>query len=204
MAMIVGVLGIQGAYTRHVEMLARLGNVPPRTVRFADEFDDLDALIIPGGESTTFTILLERWGLRDRIIAFLNSGRPIWGTCAGAVVLCSRILDRNKEVDIKPLCAVDVAVERNGFGRQVDSFEADVKIELAPGGSAIFNGVFIRAPRFSELGKAVKVLGWLGQEPVMIEHGNALLTSFHPELTDDTTIHRYFVGKLADAKEEVV
>lgn len=204
-ALVVGVLAIQGDFDRHLAMLARIEDVTGVQARFPEDFANLDGLIIPGGESTTFTILFDRWGMRERIADFIESDRPVWGTCAGAIVLASRVLDNDKKVDVRPLNAVDLTVLRNGFGRQVDSFEAPVALELngAGNGGIMFNGVFIRAPRFSDIGNEARVIGTLSGEPVMIEQGNVMVTSFHPELTGNDRVHRYFIGKVRANRESV-
>ncbi len=200
----IGVLGVQGDYAKHIEAFRAVSGVSPRLVRFAREIALLDGLIIPGGESTTLTILFDRWGFREAISEFIQSGGRVWGTCAGAIMLGKKVIDGDENVDVVPLGAIDVAVDRNAYGRQVESFEADVSLELVPGVFERFNGVFIRAPRFRQIGANVRIMGRLGGEPVMIEQGSVLISSFHPELTGDARIHSYFAGTLRDVKEEAV
>lgn len=199
----VGVLAIQGDFDKHLTMLGSIPLVKGRRVRFPDEFAGLDGLIIPGGESTTFTIHYDRWGYREAISEFIGSGRCVWGTCAGAIMLSSRVFDNDEQVDVQPLCAVDCDVLRNGWGRQVESFEAPVSINIGSGPSKRFNGVFIRAPRFRNIGSGVRIKGLYGAEPVMIEQNNVVISSFHPELTDDSLVHEYFAGKVRAALENI-
>ena len=202
---VIGVLAIQGDFEKHIAALARIDGAKAVRVRFPDDIDKLDGMIIPGGESTTFTIHFDRWGFRGRVAEFIASGRPVWGTCAGAIMLASRGLDNDEQVDVRPLGAVDIAVVRNGYGRQVNSFETPVTLELdgAEKSGIIFSGVFIRAPRFTELGDAARISGRFGDEPVMIEQGSVLVTSFHPELTGDDRVHRYFAGKVRARLESI-
>jgi pyridoxal 5'-phosphate synthase pdxT subunit len=171
----IGVLALQGAFREHIAMLQRLG-ADAIEVRLPEQLDDLDALVIPGGESTTMAKLAALYGLDDAIRAF---GRPILGTCAGMI-----LLDRSH------LGLVDIEVDRNAYGRQVASFEAEV--DLRDGGEPL-RGVFIRAPRARELGEGVDVLAELDGEPVLLRDGLVMVASFHPELTDDTRVHERFL-----------
>ncbi len=172
---VIGVLALQGAFREHVAALRRLG-AEAVEVRLPGELDRLDALVIPGGESTTIMRLARLYGLDAAIRAF---GRPILGTCAGMILL-----------DRAHLGLVDLLVDRNAYGRQVASFEAD--LDLGDGGPA-FHGVFIRAPRVREVGGGVEVLAELDGEPVLLREGNVMVSSFHPELTDDPRIHGSFL-----------
>jgi pyridoxal 5'-phosphate synthase pdxT subunit len=171
----IGVLAVQGNFREHAAVLRRLG-AEPVEVRKADELDDLDGLIIPGGESTAITRLMRLYGIEDAIRRFPG---PVFGTCAGMI-----LLDRDH------LGLVDVAVARNAYGRQVASFEAD--LELA-GEDKPLRGVFIRAPRVMEAGSGVDVLAEHDGEPVLLRQGRVLVASFHPELTDDTRVHERFL-----------
>jgi 5'-phosphate synthase pdxT subunit len=171
----IGVLALQGAFREHAQVLRRLG-ADVVQVRLPEDLDGLDGLVIPGGESTTITSLAELYGLDDAIRAYRGA---ILGTCAGMIVL-----------DREHLALADLDVERNAYGRQVKSFEADV--ELA-GEDRPLRGVFIRAPRIRTLGPAVEVLGKLDSEPVLVRDGRFLLASFHPELTDDPRVHELFL-----------
>ncbi len=168
-------LALQGAFREHASMLRRLG-AEVIEVRLPEELDGLDALVIPGGESTTIASLAEEYGLDDAIRSF---SEPILGTCAGMIVLDREHLD-----------LADLEAERNAYGRQVRSFEADV--ELADDERPL-RGIFIRAPRIRELGPGVEVVGTLDGEPVLVRDGRLLLASFHPELTDDTRVHERFL-----------
>lgn len=171
----IGVLAVQGNFREHVSMLRRLG-VEAVEVRKPEELDDLDGLVVPGGESTAIARLVRLYGLEEAIRAF---GRPLFGTCAGMILL-----------DRRHLGLLDLEVSRNAYGRQVASFEAD--LELA-GEEEPLRGIFIRAPRVAEIGPEVDVLAELDGEPVLLRQGRVLVAAFHPELTDDTRVHERFL-----------
>ena len=171
----IGVLAVQGNFREHAAMLRRLG-AEPVEVRKPEQLDGLDGLIIPGGESTAIMRLVRLYGLEDAIREF---SRPVFGTCAGMI-----LLDRNH------LGVLDLDVERNAYGRQVASFEADLDLD---GDERPLRGVFIRAPRVAEVGADVDVLAELDGEPVLLREGRVLVASFHPELTDDTRVHEKFL-----------
>jgi pyridoxal 5'-phosphate synthase pdxT subunit len=177
----IGVLAVQGNFREHVAMLRRLG-AEPVEVRKPEQLRDLDGLVIPGGESTTFMRLMRLYGLEQAVQGF---ERPVLGTCAGLIVL-----------DREHLGLVDVDVARNAYGRQVASFEAD--LELA-GEAAPLRGVFIRAPRVERAGEGVEVLAELDGEPVLLRQGRFLAATFHPELTDDTRVHELFLDAVREA-----
>jgi pyridoxal 5'-phosphate synthase pdxT subunit len=177
----IGVLALQGNFREHAAMLRRLG-AEPVEVRKPEQLEGLDGLVIPGGESTTFMRLMRLYGLEDAIRRF---EQPVLGTCAGLIVL-----DRDH------LGLVDLEVERNAYGRQVASFEAD--LELA-GDEKPLRGVFIRAPRIQRAGGDVEVLGELDSEPVLLRQGRFLVATFHPELTDDTRVHELFLDAVREA-----
>ena len=179
--MLIGVLALQGAFREHAAMLRQLG-AEVVEVRLPEQLGALDGLVIPGGESTTIARLARLYGLDDAIRGFRQ---PIFGTCAGMILLDRRHLGR-----------ADVAVERNAYGRQVSSFEADVDL---PGESDPFRGVFIRAPRVREVGAGVEVLAELDGEPVLLRDGDVLVAAFHPELTDDPRVHRRFLELVTEA-----
>lgn len=183
----IGVLALQGDFVEHVHVLRTL-DVEPVEVRKPEQLGDLDGLIIPGGESTTFGKLATTFGLIEPIRLFCSSGKPVWGTCAGMIFLA-------KDVGMRqPILGVmDVKVKRNAFGRQVDSFEMDLDINgLEPRGP--FHAIFIRAPMMESVGKGVDVLAKLEDGTIVAaRQGNLFATSFHPELTKDTRVHRYFV-----------
>ena len=160
-------------------------------VRKADELDAIDALIIPGGESTSMAKLMDAYELRAPLQAFAHSGRPLWGTCAGLILMASRLEEDRPE----PLGLMDVIVRRNGFGRQIDSFETELEITGIPGDPV--HAVFIRAPLIVETGPGVETLAALADgTPVVVRQGNLLASAFHPELTRDTRVHRYLLGML--------
>jgi 5'-phosphate synthase pdxT subunit len=171
----IGVLAVQGNFREHAAMLQRLG-VDSVEVRKPEQLEGLDALVIPGGESTTFMRLMRLYGLDEAVRAFEG---PLLGTCAGMIVL-----------DRRHLGAVDIEVDRNAYGRQVASFEADLALE---GDVKPLRGVFIRAPRVREVGPEVEVLAELDGEPVLLREGRVIVASFHPELTDDTRVHERFL-----------
>jgi 5'-phosphate synthase pdxT subunit len=171
----IGVLAVQGNFREHAQMLRRLG-AEPVEVRKPEQLEGLEGLVIPGGETTAIMRLVQLYGLEDAIREF---ARPVFGTCAGMI-----LLDRNH------LDMLDLEVARNAYGRQVASFEAD--LELA-GDDEPLRGVFIRAPRVAETGPGVEVLAELDGEPVLLRDGRVLVASFHPELTGDTRVHERFL-----------
>lgn len=183
----IGVLGLQGAFARHIDTLAELG-VATRRVRTPDDLENLDGIVLPGGESTTMGNLLHSSGLLQPLGAALGAGLPALGTCAGLILLASRVLDgRPDQVDFG---ALDVTVRRNGYGRQVDSFERDISII---GSEDPFHAVFIRAPIIEEVGSGVEVLATLDEHPILVRQGAVMGCSFHPELTADGRIHQMFL-----------
>jgi pyridoxal 5'-phosphate synthase pdxT subunit len=171
----IGILAVQGDFREHAAMLRRLG-AEPIEIRKPEQLDDVDGLVIPGGESTAIMRLIRIYGLEEAVRRF---ERPVFGTCAGMILL-----------DREHLGLVDVLVRRNAYGRQVASFETD--LELAEDGGKV-RGVFIRAPRVAEVGPDVEVLAELEGEPVLLRDGRFLVASFHPELTDDTRVHELFL-----------
>lgn len=187
----VGVLALQGDFREHIEMLRSLG-ADAREIRLPDELKQVQGLIIPGGESTTIGKIAVEYGLLDAIRECVAGGMPVWGTCAGMIVLAKKI-SRSMRGGQPLLGLMDITVQRNAFGRQVDSFEADVSITVL--GAAPFHCVFIRAPMIEAVGPDVRVLGRLAEtgEIVAAQQGRLLATSFHPELTGDLRVHRYFL-----------
>lgn len=182
----VGVLALQGDFVEHLRMLRQTSHEAIE-VRLPEHLDGLDALIMPGGESTTFGKLAVRWGLIEPIRAFARSGKPVWGTCAGLIFLA-------RDVDHKQptLGLMDVSVRRNAFGRQIDSFSAPLMIEGIEGEP--FEGVFIRAPVIQSVGPGVDVLSQLENGAIVAaRQANLLGTSFHPELTNDPRVHQLFL-----------
>ncbi|RPF47162.1 pyridoxal phosphate synthase yaaE subunit [Thermodesulfitimonas autotrophica] len=186
----VGVLALQGAFREHKWALERLGVSAPLVLK-AEDLAAIDALIIPGGESTTIGRLLNVFGLMAPLLARVAAGLPVFGTCAGMVLLAREI-----EGSAQPrLGVMDVTVRRNAFGRQVDSFEVDLTVSVL--GPPPFRGVFIRAPYITRVGPGVEVLACLAEKVILVRQGRLLAASFHPELTDDLRLHRYFVNEVA-------
>lgn len=187
----IGVLDIQGSVEEHFEMLKKLG-VEGVLVKNIADFKSIKGLIIPGGESTTIGKLLRRFGLRDEIIRLAKSGKlAVWGTCAGAILLAKKIIG-NQQADTLEL--MNIEIERNAYGRQLDSFETQVEFDLGAGSlGKVVPAIFIRAPMIVNIGKKVKVLATHKGEIVAAREGNLLATNFHPELTDDLEVHKYFV-----------
>ncbi len=191
--MTLGVLAIQGDFLEHIQTLERLG-VPSREIRMPGQLDEVDGLIIPGGESTTIVQLIDIYGFRTKLTEKVESGLPVWGTCAGMIVIADELTNHRP----KPLHLMDINVSRNAFGRQVDSFEIDLQIGGIEGPP--FRCVFIRAPVVNSVGADVRVLARLPDDrPIAVRQGNLLGTSFHPELTDDTRVHELFVKIVEDA-----
>ncbi|MDP7066696.1 MAG: pyridoxal 5'-phosphate synthase glutaminase subunit PdxT [Acidimicrobiales bacterium] len=195
MSAVVGVLALQGASREHTAALERLG-VIVQQVRLPQDLVGIDALVIPGGESTTISMLLESSGTFEPMAQLLHEGLPVLGTCAGMILLAGDVLDGRP--DQKTFAQIDIAVRRNGFGRQVASFESDLKIE---GFEEPFPGVFIRAPVVQTVDRSVEVLASVEldggkQSPALCRQGNVIVSSFHPELTDDLRIHQMFLANL--------
>jgi pyridoxal 5'-phosphate synthase pdxT subunit len=184
----VGVLALQGAFAAHQRVLADLG-VQSCQVRTPDHLDGIDALVIPGGESTTMSKLLESSGLFHPIAALIDHGMPVFGTCAGMILLASQVLDGRP--DQRTFSALDIAVRRNGYGRQIDSFEADIDVT---GLDEPFHAVFIRAPKIESAGPGVEVLATHDGAPVMVRSGAVTVASFHPEISGDARLHAQFVN----------
>ena len=190
---LVGVLALQGDVREHLAALRAQGAraVP---VRRPEELDDVDGLVLPGGESTTIAKLADRFGLLDPLRKAVANGLPVYGSCAGMILLADRLLDA--PADQQTIGGLDVTVRRNAFGRQVDSFESDVDLAGVPGEPV--HAVFIRAPWVEEAGEGVQVLGRVVGGPadgriVAVRQGNLVATSFHPELTGDRRVHALFV-----------
>jgi len=182
-----GVLALQGDFREHGRILTDVGAIPVE-VRTTEVLASVDCLVIPGGESTTIGKLARAYDLVDPVRARVAAGMPVFGTCAGMIVLAERVMGGD------PLFAVmDIGVERNAYGRQVESFEADVDVE---GIQHSVRGVFIRAPRITDVGSGVRVLAEHEGAPVVLEEGNLLVSSFHPELIGETGLHRYLLDKL--------
>jgi 5'-phosphate synthase pdxT subunit len=183
----IGVLALQGDFREHGFVLRDLG-VEPVEVRTADHLREVQALVIPGGESTAIGKLARQHELVEPIVERARSGMPMLGTCAGMIVMADRV-----EGGETLLGLVDVTVTRNAYGRQVDSFEADLDVE---GIDDPVRGVFIRAPRVEDVGEGVHVLAEYGGSPVVAEQGNLLIAAFHPELVGETRLHEYLLRKV--------
>lgn len=189
----IGVLALQGDFAEHIAALNELQDVRAVPVKTAEQIGDCDGLVIPGGESTTIGKLCERFELDEAIGTLHEAKKPIWGTCAGLILLAKDIVDSKQW----RLGYMDIEVERNAFGRQVESFEADLEIAGWDGGSA--RGVFIRAPYVTRTGDEVNILSKYDDKIVMVRQGHLLGTAFHPELTDDRRVQQYFIEMIAEA-----
>ena len=201
-APVVGVLALQGDVREHVRSLAACG-AEARPVRRPEELAAVDALVIPGGESTTMSKLADIFEMREPITKRIAAGMPVYGSCAGMIMLATEVLDGRP--DQRGFDGIDMTVRRNAFGRQVDSFEAPVALAGVEGEP--FHAVFIRAPWVERVGADVEVLGRVGAGPaadriVAVRQGNLLATSFHPELTGDLRLHRYFVDLVRDRERD--
>nr|WP_245547434.1 pyridoxal 5'-phosphate synthase glutaminase subunit PdxT [Halobacteroides halobius] len=187
--MTVGVLDLQGGVAEHLKSLEQIPEVNPIPVKKKEKLNNLDGLILPGGESTTMGKLINIFNLKEPIIKLAKQGTPIWGTCAGMILLAQKIKDETNHLGL-----MNITVQRNGYGNQLDSFVvkkaipeiSDKKIPL----------VFIRAPYITEVGPKAKILLKLNNKIVAVEEDNLLVTSFHPELEDDLTMHHYFIEKI--------
>ena len=187
---LVGVLALQGAFVAHQRALEGVG-ARTRQVRQPADLVGVDALVIPGGESTTMSKLLSTSGLFDDIKALLSDGLPVFGTCAGMILLASQVLDGR--ADQLSFGAIDMSVQRNGYGRQVDSFETDLDVA---GFDQPFHAVFIRAPKVISIGANVEVLAEYDGVPVVARQGQIMVASFHPELTHDARLHARFLQEV--------
>ena len=180
---------MQGAVARHTVAFANLG-VATSEVRTPDDLDDVDALVMPGGESTTMSLLLDANDLRDPLARRLAGGMPALGTCAGMILLATNVLDGRD--DQRSFGSLDIDVRRNAFGRQVESFEADLDVRDLEDGA--LHAVFIRAPRVERTGPGVEVLAELDDKAVMVRQGAVMATAFHPELSNDRRVHELFLS----------
>ncbi len=192
MSRVVGVLALQGAFEAHQHVLRDLG-IETVQVRTPADLELADALVMPGGESTTMSHLLLTSGLFDAIDARLKQGMPVFGTCAGMILLAQGVLDGRS--DQRSFGAIDIDVKRNAYGRQIDSFETDITLD---GFVEDFHAVFIRAPQIARIGDGVQVLARHNQDVVLARQGSVMVASFHPELTSDARIHSMFIGLLQE------
>ena len=186
----VGVIAVQGDFEKHIEALKRLHKkaLTVLEVRTPEELDRVERVIIPGGESTTVGLLMERYGLGDALKQRAKHGMPMWGTCMGMIMMAKDVIGKKQQYTLGLL---DITVERNAFGAQVHSFEDEVRIE---GMTDPVLGVFIRAPIVTRCGDAVDAIGCYEGKVVAVRQGNLLGTAFHPELTDDTRLHQWFLS----------
>ena len=190
--MIVGVLALQGDFREHISAVQECGHQAIE-VRTRAQLGSLDALILPGGESTTIIHLAQLFDLYEPISSNIKAGFPVYGSCAGMILLAEKILDG--KVGQKTFGGIDMTVRRNAFGRQVDSFETDLDFA-----GRSLHAVFIRAPWVEEVGPSVEVLAEASGHPVAVRQGSLLATSFHPELTSDLAVHRYFFEEVCKAR----
>ena len=189
----IGVLAVQGDFAEHIAILRKMG-VETSEVRLPHQLEDVDGLIIPGGESTTLSRLMSLYELREPIVQLTRKGKGVWGTCAGMIMLASEIT----EEDPIPLGLMDIGVRRNAFGRQIDSFEQDLPVAGFHGDP--FHAIFIRAPVIIRVGAEVHVLATVGEDtPVAVQQDRMMATAFHPELTNDTRFHRHFLNLISGA-----
>ncbi|MCL5948583.1 MAG: pyridoxal 5'-phosphate synthase glutaminase subunit PdxT [Actinobacteria bacterium] len=195
--MIAGILALQGDFAAHADTLGSI-SVGSKYIRRPDDLDGIDGLVMPGGESTTMSILMESVGLFEPLRRLMIDGMPVLATCAGMIMLSAEIADgRDDQISFKML---DVSIKRNGYGRQLQSFEKDIWIsDLGP---APFHGVFIRAPRVIAVGPRVEVLARVEGDTVMCREQNVLACTFHPELTDDRRVHSLFVQMMRNGSRQ--
>lgn len=186
-SVIIGVLALQGDFAKHIETLQSLG-VKTKEVRKPEDLDDCDALIIPGGESTVISRRIDFIQMRKTLVQFAEK-KPLFGTCAGLILMAHEV----ESAPFIPLKLLDIKVERNAYGRQVESFQAPIELQLEPNHPKFFRAVFIRAPRIIVSGPEIEILATHNGAPVLVRQGRHLGASFHPELTSDPVIHRYFV-----------
>jgi len=181
----IGILDIQGSVEEHFAALKKL-KVEPVLVKTLEALESVDALILPGGESTTIGKLLKRFGLKDAVIKRVQAGMPIWGTCAGAILLAKKIKEKDLEDGLE---LMDITIERNAYGAQMDSFETEIEFD-----GKIIPAVFIRAPKILEAGDDVEILAREDSDIVAAREKNILITTFHPEMTKDLTVYEYFIN----------
>jgi len=193
----IGVLALQGAFIEHCQILQQIG-VDVREIRLPGQLQQLDGLIMPGGESTTILKLMHGYGLYAPLKELIGKGFPVWGTCAGMICLAAKIKN-SQHSSLQPLEAMDIIVKRNAFGRQVDSFEIDLDVPAL--GSQPYPAVFIRAPLIEKVGLSVEILARMDEGVIVAaRQGNLLVSSFHPELTADIRFHQYFENIVASSR----
>lgn len=186
--LVVGVLSLQGDFLEHIQMLSYIG-IQSKEIRLREDLDGIDAIILPGGESTSMINLIDRYNLREPLTKRIENGMPTWGTCAGMILLAKKLL-QSKPI---PLGVMDIEVSRNAFGRQIDSFEAELMIK--PFSPKSLRATFIRAPLITHVGPSVEILASLDDGTIVAaKEGNMVGTAFHPELTGDMRFHKYLVS----------
>ena len=191
----VGVLSLQGAFKEHVSRLEECG-VSVVEVRLPEQFKDIDGLIIPGGESTTINKLLKKYKFKESLDKFYRDRKPIFGTCAGLILLAKNITGEGKGLGY-----IDIEVQRNAYGRQIESFEELLDIRLDNNqNDGKFKSIFIRAPKILNVGKKVRILGKFKEDIVLVRDNNVMASTFHPELTRDLRIHQYFINIIKNIK----
>lgn len=186
----IGVLALQGDWQAHAEALLRAGGTV-EAVRTAAELEAVDALVLPGGESTTMLNLLDRGAMTELLRRRIEAGLPVLATCAGIILLASEVVPEQPSLSL-----LDVTIERNAYGRQLSSAVVEVRTAEELGDGPTMEGVFIRAPRVRRTGPGVTVLGWRGEDPVLVEQGAVLAATFHPELTNDDRVQRRFMRRI--------
>ena len=186
----IGVLALQGDWQAHAAALLRAGGTA-ETVRTAEELEAVDALVLPGGESTTMLNLLDRGAMTELLRHRIEAGLPVLATCAGIILLASEVVPEQPSLSL-----LDVTIERNAYGRQLSSAVVEVRTAEELGDGPTMEGVFIRAPRVRRTGPGVTVLGWRGEDPVLVEQGAVLAATFHPELTNDDRVQRRFLCRI--------
>lgn len=194
--LIVGVLALQGAFAKHVAMLHLLG-ATPKEIRKPSEMERCDGLIIPGGESTTIMSQIKFINFREQLLEFAGK-KPLFGTCAGLILMSQEIIGD----PLTPLRVLEVSVERNAFGRQAESFQTNVEVKLIEHHSMIFPALFIRAPRIRKWSPNIEVLAEYNKEPILVQQGLHLGATFHPELTENTTIHSHFLSLILKSRQQ--
>lgn len=191
----IGVLALQGDFLEHITTLNQIG-VDAKEVRLPKDLESLDGIILPGGESTTIAQLIDVFALREPLVKRITDGLPVWGTCAGMILLAKKL----HQARPTPLKLMDIVVDRNAFGRQIDSFTVPL---IIAGLDKPLHATFIRAPKITTVEKSVKILSQLDDRTIVaVQQGNMLATSFHPELTHDTRLHEYFVSMVVDRKSK--
>lgn len=184
----IGILSLQGSIVEHIKAIEKLGHNPIK-IKIPRHLEQVKALIIPGGESTTISKLMKEYNLDKAIVEKNKKGMPIYGTCAGSILLAKQ----TEDVKVNPLGLLDVSIKRNGYGRQIDSFETNLQIKNF---SNPFHAIFIRAPTIDSYNSDSEVLAEFNNHPVMLRQNNILVTTFHPELTNDLRVHKYFLDMI--------